>query len=243
MRRLFDFLNSPTGEAVFNPWRDRDPQHDCRADTADIRLQHLRIYLSERGGASVLLLGEALGYQGGHFSGIPMTSERLLLGHLRSKGLDPAMVLNASAQRTSLESVKPLGFTEPTATVVWGTMRETGIDPRQVVLWNAFPWHPYQPSKGLLSNRTPSDTEMAQGREALGVMLELFPAAKVVAMGRKAARLLQDIGMTAPVVRHPANGGAGLFREQFARAVRDLTGCGAVAGTNECKRVTKWRKT
>ena len=46
---------------------------------------------------------------------------------------------------------------EPTCTVVWKSVCEAGLDPRMVILWNAFPWHPYKPEKGMLSNRTPSN--------------------------------------------------------------------------------------
>jgi len=75
--------------AVFNPWHHRDPQHDAAAGAPVIRREQLASYMAERQKATVILLAEALGYQGGHFSGIAMTSERLLLGHLRHKGLRP----------------------------------------------------------------------------------------------------------------------------------------------------------
>ena len=66
----------------------------------------------------------------------------LLFGHLRPQGLEPGMVFSGPARRTSRESLKSSGFTEPTCTVVWKSVCEAGLDPRMVILWNAFPWHP-----------------------------------------------------------------------------------------------------
>ncbi|MBN1958324.1 MAG: uracil-DNA glycosylase, partial [Desulfuromonadales bacterium] len=154
---------------VFNPWADVDHDNDLDSHGPQVRRRQLLHYLKERiGVADVLLCAEAIGYQGGHFSGIPMTSERLLLGGLEHKNLTAQMVFHGlEAQRTSRPEVRPQGFTEPTATIVWGFLADQGIDPRRVVLWNAFPWHPYQPGKGLLSNRTPSDEELAAGHELL----------------------------------------------------------------------------
>ncbi|NLW80439.1 MAG: uracil-DNA glycosylase [Desulfovibrionales bacterium] len=212
--RLLD--NAPAG-AVFNPWRHRDPLHDAGPDGPAIRRDQLRAYLGERQKATLILLAEALGYQGGHFSGIAMTSERLLLGHLRHKGLGPEMVFADTPRRTSREDVRPDGFTEPTATIVWGAMHELGIDPRSVILWNAFPWHPYKPNKGLLSNRTPSEDEVLLGRPALLALKSLFPQAEVLAVGQKSAALLAAMGIAAPALRHPANGGAGQFRSQLKK--------------------------
>src|SRR6516225_12043203 len=71
---------SPPG-AVFNPWWQIDEENDISPHSPAIRRKHLALYFSERLGiARVAIVGEALGYRGGHFSGIPMTSERMLLG-------------------------------------------------------------------------------------------------------------------------------------------------------------------
>ncbi len=210
-------LSHYRGVAVFNPWGDVDLEHDRDNQGAEIRRRQLLHYLQERiGVADILLCAEAIGYQGGHFSGIPMTSERLLLGGLSHKNLSPEMVFRGLIpQRTSREDLKPLGFTEPTATIVWGFLADQGIDPRRVILWNAFPWHPYHPEKGLLSNRTPKDEELAVGHQMLLQLLELGQFKQVVAIGEKSAQQLQSLGIAANKVRHPANGGAGKFRTQM----------------------------
>src|SRR5712671_4761050 len=71
---------SPSG-AVFNPWWQIDEEHDIDPQGAAIRRKHLAVYFRERlGKVRLAIVGEALGYRGGHFSGIPMTSERMLLG-------------------------------------------------------------------------------------------------------------------------------------------------------------------
>ncbi len=212
-------LSSFRAAGVFNPWGESDPQHDLDSHGPQVRRRQLEKYLQERiGTAEFLLLAEAIGYQGGHFSGIPMTSERLLLGGLQHKGLSPEMVFrDLEPQRTSAPQLRPQGFTEPTATIVWGFLAEQGIDPRAVVLWNAFPWHPYQPQKGLLSNRTPKDDELAAGHQVLRRMLELGQFRQVVAVGEKSAAQLTALGIAATKVRHPANGGAGKFRDQLGR--------------------------
>ncbi|MFK5927479.1 MAG: uracil-DNA glycosylase [Desulfuromusa sp.] len=208
---------------VFNPWGDIDSHHDRDDQGPKIRRQQLLRYLQERIGiADTLLCAEAIGYQGGHFSGIPMTSERLLLGGLRHKNLQPEMVFKTiSPQRTSRVDLKPLGFTEPTATIVWGFLAAQGINPRRVVLWNAFPWHPYHPAKGMLSNRTPKDTELVAGHQMLKQLLELGQFKQVVAIGEKSALQLQELGIAAVKVRHPANGGAGKFRAQMFDLLQD----------------------
>jgi hypothetical protein len=204
-------------EAVFNPWADRDPENDLHGDGARVRRGHLEAFLNSRlGKTRYLLVGEALGYQGGHFSGIPLTSERMLLGHHAARGLDPAWILPGdNPARTSRPAVRPQGFTEPTATIVWGEILASARPPQAFAFWNAFAWHPYQLDKGLLSNRKPSAGELEYASPVLSRFLALFPGAQVLALGRVAARQFERMGIPYTPLRHPALGGAPEFRRQF----------------------------
>ena len=208
---------SPSG-AVFNPWWQVDEKNDIGPSAPAIRRKQLRAYLRQRLGKEKLaLIGEAVGYRGGHFSGIPMTSERLLLG----KQPDVVATLY-KPQRTSKPEKCPNGFSEPTATIVWGTLLRLGLKPDQFVLWNAFPWHSFDPRHGMLSNRMPDKSERAAGLPVLRAFLELFPCDQVVALGKVAAAGLDQLGIAAHCVRHPASGGAKLFRQQIAALVQRL---------------------
>lgn len=216
--QFVNWLGQYRAAGVFNPWGESDPQYDRDGRGPQIRRAQLQAYLEERlGRARLLLVAEAIGYQGGHFSGIPMTSERLLLGGLTDKGILPEHAINGlRPQRTSKPEVRQNGFTEPTATIVWGFFADAGHDPRSFVLWNAFPWHPYKPEAGLLSNRTPAEEELAAGHHALQHLLTLGRFQRIVAVGKKASAQLASLGIAATEVRHPANGGAGLFRRQMS---------------------------
>ena len=205
---------SPSG-AVFNPWWEVDRENDIGRIAPIIRRQQLRAYVQERlGHAKLVVIGEALGYRGGHFSGIPMTSERMLLGN------QPVIVAGIKPRRTSRPSVCPNGFSEPTATIVWGALLRLGLKPDQFVLWNAFPWHSFDPRRGPLSNRMPNKSEQLSGRPVLKDFLELFPCEQIVALGKIAGAQLEQLGVKAHCVRHPASGGAKLFRQQIAKIVR-----------------------
>jgi len=215
--RLDKFLRllkaSPSG-AVFNPWWEVDVENDIGPDSPAIRRKHLAVYFGERLGKTRLaIVGEAVGYRGGHFSGIPMTSERMLLRK------EQQILARIKPRRTSKPSVCPNGFSEPTATIVWGALLKLGLLPDEFVLWNAFPWHSFDSQRRMLSNRMPNKSEQLSGRPVLKAFLELFPCEQVVALGKIAAAQLEQLGFGAPCVRHPASGGAKLFREQIARIV------------------------
>ena len=238
-KQLDEFLRllkaSPSG-AVFNPWWQIDEENDIGPHSSAIRRRNLAVYFRERlGKARLAIVGEALGYRGGHFSGIPMTSERMLLSkqkesvsalygrrnieHRAGDGghRPPLQILSGTKpRRTSKPSVCPNGFSEPTATIVWGALLKIGVLPDEFVLWNAFPWHSFDPRRGLLSNRMPNKFERAAGLPVLKAFLELFPCDQVVALGKIAAAQLETIGVNAHCVRHPASGGAKLFRSQIA---------------------------
>jgi hypothetical protein len=214
---------SPPG-AVFNPWWQVDKENDIDSNAPVIRRKHLRAYLHKRlGNVKLAVIGEALGYRGGHFSGIPMTSERMLLGKKRDDGIAPEHVFSGvEAHRTSKPRICSDGFSEPTATIVWSELLRLGLKPEQFVLWNAFPWHSFDSRRGMLSNRMPNKSERASGLSVLEAFLDLFPYNEIVALGNVAASQLKELNVEAHRVRHPASGGAKLFRQQIGRIVNRM---------------------
>jgi uracil-DNA glycosylase len=90
------------------------------------------------------------------------------------------------------------------------------MKPDEFVLWNAFPWHSFDPRRGLLSNRMPNVGERVAGVPVLKAFFDLFPCKQVVALGKIAAAQLEELGVNARCIRHPASGGAKLFRQQIA---------------------------
>lgn len=97
--RFLNHLAQYSGENTFNPWADHDENYEIEKALA-IRRANLKDYLTLRiGGARILLVAEACGYQGGHFSGIAMTCERMLLDF--HPAITSAMVLGHRGNRTS----------------------------------------------------------------------------------------------------------------------------------------------
>lgn len=210
-------LAAPSTPGVFNPWSDEDAGNSRPHNDAATRLARLSAHLATT--PAQLLIGEASGYQGCRVSGIPFTSERLILA-----GDIPRVVSN---ERLSTR-VRP--WSEPSATTVWKTLHELGISP-STVLWNAFPWHPFHPRKPL-SNRTPTPAERERGLPVLRALLDLFPKARVFAVGRHAEQALQEVGRVAVALRHPSMGGATLFRNGLRAALpaRKTEGPGIAPG-------------
>lgn len=160
--------------------------------------------------AKLLLLGEAPGHLGCRASGVPFTSERILL----ETGV-PRIGIERERITTAARSLS-----EPSATIVWGALRDAGVE-ADTVLWNSVPWHPMAQRKPR-SNRTPTDAERVAGLEILEMFLQIFPGAAICAVGKIAERSLLEIGVTpAATLRHPANGGATLFRAGLKRVLRE----------------------
>lgn len=214
-----------SGVDTFNPWSDYDPHYDVNKDSPKTRIRHLKAYLTPRvHKAKYILVAEAVGYQGGKFSGVPMTSERILLGN--QPHISPDIILpnftptrTSYSQAASSKTVREQGYAEPTATIVWGLIQELPLSPLEVILWNIFPFHPFKPEKGGLTNRTPRDQELEIGLGFLRQLIALCsPNVKIIAIGEKSASTL---GPDYQKVRHPANGGANQFREQLPRLLID----------------------
>jgi hypothetical protein len=204
--QFFRLLTTYSAPLVFNPWSERDPGTDLHPNAAAARLERLRSHLGAR--PKLMLLGEASGYQGCHVSGIPFTSERLLMA-----GAIPRVVLS-----TPRLSSRPLPWSEPSATTIWSALHELGIA-GDTVLWNAFPWHPFK-SGQRQSNRTPKPQERTLGLPVLGALLAAFPGVVLGAVGRHAQHSMADCGRDAFALRHPSMGGVTAFRAGLRQLVK-----------------------
>lgn len=220
MELFFELLKRKKTRLVFNPWFDSDPENDIDKASPTKRLSNLRSYIEERTQADYLLLAEALGYQGGHFTGIAMTSERIILGKKSDLGILPSHICNSNLQRTSNQNRHKDGFNEPTASIVWQKLVAEKLDTQNFIFWNAFPWHPYKSQGSILSNRTPSTSELKEGEVVLRTLIQALNFKKIIALGNKADSILKTLGIPAVKVRHPAMGGAELFREQFLHVIK-----------------------
>jgi uracil-DNA glycosylase len=174
---------------------------------AEIRRKNLEAYVSsfaER--PEMLLVGEAPGWRGCRFSGVPFTSEAQLCGgELPFQGM-----------RSSLSSK---AYREASATILWDTMRP--LHPG-FFIWNAFPLHLHQPGKPL-SNRVPSRQEIRDGTQMLHQVVSLLAPRMVVAVGNSACAALDLAEIEHVTVRHPAHGGARDFRKGIESVKNHIT--------------------
>lgn len=213
------------GPDVFNPWADFDPDYDV-AYARSIRKAQLERYLARRlSQARILLVAEACGYQGGRFTGVAMTCERMMLS--LHPTVNAKMVIGAPGRRTSRadspflpkDIQRRCGFNEPTDTVVWDACLSAGLAPEEFLLWNIFPFHPHQKGR-MLTNRTPTDAELASGLAYTEALLALTGPLPLFAVGKKSEATLRAAGYRPIGLRHPANGGVNLFREGLADALK-----------------------
>jgi hypothetical protein len=176
-----------------------------------IRRRNLRLYLDQlfEIGPRMLLIGEAVSYRGGRLTGIAFVSESVMLAGVDTRN---GRILGADHGYRKATPGPKLS-TEASATMVWGTIRE--IEPLPL-LWNAFPFHPFNPGNPL-SNRAPAAAELLIGERFIARLMKLFAFEQVVAIGNSASLSLQRMSIAHTKVRHPSQGGKNLFVEGMAR--------------------------
>jgi hypothetical protein len=225
VRDFLSLLEAGPSDApcVFNPWRDFDERDRApRREMPKLRRENMQAYVeARRTHARVMLLGEAPSHRGCRFTGIAFCSETELLHK-------PDLVARRKLALTSRDAeTKPQR--EASAAVIWSEIEAAG-HPFEVVLWNAFPWHPYHAEGrdastgpcGPSSNRKPRLPEVAQGRRVFDALLRCFThEIEVFAVGKVAEDALRrwDEADCAGYLRHPARGGERLFRAQFRKQV------------------------
>jgi len=202
VRRL---ASTKTGPRSFNPYASESPGSSTKRS-------NLRLYLRRMlaAGTRTILVGEAPSYRGGRLTGIPFLSETLMLNGVAGSdlfGRDRGFRRATSLPRLS---------TEASATIVWGTIGTMTPPP---LLWNAFPFHPFQDGS-TNSNRAPLRDEIETGKPFLLSLLRLFEIETVVAVGNHASNSLTELGVDHEKVRHPSNGGKRMFVEGIRRVCR-----------------------
>jgi uracil-DNA glycosylase len=199
--RVFSLPAASAGpRPCFNPYQSINPAVD-RPDAVHIRRSNLQRYLvCFEAWPEALVIGEAPGWRGCRFSGVPFTSEAQLNGELPFRG------------KSSSLAGKP--HAEASATVFWQVMQ--GYHPRFLV-WNSLPLHLYQPGEPL-SNRMPSQAEIRLGEGLLAGLIAVLRPQQVIAVGKSAAAAARHLGVTAIQVRHPSHGGA----KAFAAGMRSI---------------------
>ncbi len=210
---ISDLGNYQTNADTFNPWRDFDSVYDCDASAPLTRRENLRKYLHARENAQLILIAEAISYQGGKFTGIAMTSEKLL--GVRTS--NPSAHLGNDARKKN-------GFSENTASILENVLvRGLDLNPATFIKWNTYPFHPHKPGD-MLSNRTPTDDEILQSKHLLQKFLNTFPNKKIISIGNIAFETFTKFFPEYAIekVRHPANGGAPKFKSGMEKIITQM---------------------
>jgi len=191
----------PSTDTLFNPYHTTHATLD-RPGAAQTRRTNLRNCLAcypER--PPLFLLAEAPGPWGCRFSGVPLVSESQLVddgfpidGTPTSRADKPHREYSASIYWRVLQPYFPHFFT-----------------------WNSVPFHPHD-ADDPLTIRTPRRSEVAHYEDLLTDLLGLLKPERVVAIGRKAERALDEIGADCTYVRHPSQGGA----KKFEAGIQDI---------------------
>ena len=151
-----------------------------------------------------LLVGEAPGHKDCRWSGIPFTSEKILVEN-SFFGKEKGYKVRDFASPES----------EATSTIVWECLKKVKTVP---LMWNAFPFHPYS-NDNAESNRTPSKKELVIGKEILLKLIEIYgiEEGNIIPVGNKAGEILKDFN-TRFRLTHPSHGG----KESFVNGMKEI---------------------
>jgi hypothetical protein len=199
---------------------------DPTVDQANaFRRHNLRLYLGHMldRKPNDLWIGEAPGYRGCRMTGVPFTSEFILVHGESSLLEDTNTLANRSPDLFGLsQGYKPTrdewGFEkEPSATMMWQLISQMQMYP---LLWNAFPFHPHYPDQED-TNRSPTRDEIISGKIFLQEFFKIFDIKKVAAIGRAAEGCLEKLDVKYKYIRHPSFGGKSKFTQGVVEFTND----------------------
>lgn len=153
-----------------------------------------------------ILVAEAPGYRGATVTGVPFMSVRELTAR-------PGPISGAAGGDDFVSPEKPAAGWELSAAVVWKALAEWS---RPVPMaWPIYPNHPFR-AGDRATNRAPRVAEVRAGTPIVVELIQALGIRHVLAVGRKAQGALASVGIDAVAIRHPAQGGAGIFARQLA---------------------------
>lgn len=159
------------------------------------QLNNLKLYLEKMFllKPEYLIVGEAPGYKGCRWSGVPFTSERNLKEN-NFFGLENGFKIRNPNKPES----------ESSATIVWNCLDKLETLP---LIWNSFPFHPHN-KDNQNSNRAPTGEELKQGKIILEELIGIFEIKKnhIIPIGQNAAKILKEYEIPR-IIRHPSHGG------------------------------------
>ena len=143
-----------------------------------------------------IFIGESPGYRGCRITGIPFTSEYILVNNKLFGVNNGYKIVNENNLHK-----------ENTATIIWQYFEKSKLVP---FFWNAFPFHPHK-IENTESNRKPSRHELDIGKMCLKKLTTIFNVRHFVSIGKIANKILNETNIDNICIRHPSNGGKNDF--------------------------------
>ncbi len=166
---------------------------------------------------SAIFVGEAPGRDGGAITGIPFVSPKVLTSEN-----DPWGEFGCETQY-ELPVGQDANHRERTATRFWKHVPKCFSDLLRPLTWNIYPFWPFAVGgNDRRINRAPTRDEIAFGSDWLVRVIEMYPNARVVAVGVKAHDTLEAIGIEAPLVPHPSRGSDEKLVKSLERVAENL---------------------
>lgn len=176
-----------------------------------IRRHNLMTYLKEmiQLQPQILLLSQAPSFSGSRLTGVPLTSEFIIMNPWSNIGKTKLFGISKGYKKTNeTDKVSKDG----SAKIVWKALAEV----RQVpLLWSLFPFHSFNPERGWRSNRTPTQEEIKMGEDFLRDVVRIFNIQKVVALGKFVKRNLKSMGLPYVELSRPSYNGSKKFAQSI----------------------------
>ena len=180
-----------------------------------------RLYLENhiaRCEPTLILVTDTLTYYGSRQTGVPLTSEWLVINNriprvpLTPKNLPPGGRLTNTDQP----------FNEPGASAIWQSLTLNNLADR-TICWPVLPLQPYRADTG--HNRMPTKEEMELGLRWLDMLIQFSGQAEVITIGSRVRDLFSKHKMPYRcALKQPSRGGITEYNQVFSEIAveRDL---------------------